>query len=360
MNLTGIDHVEFYTGDAKQASFYLCSAFGFELCGQAGPETGLAGRVSLLHRQGRIRLVLTSPLTGEPDEVSSYLMRHGDGAAVIAFGTDDARRAFRGAVSRGATAVREPAEFAAGGARAIVAEVSGFGDVVHRFVERHGGPDAFLPGVMDMCPPAPRRGEFLLEAIDHVAVCLPPGELDTTVKHYQEAFGFNQIFEEYIQIGSQAMNSKVVQAPSERITFTLIEPDTSRQPGQIDEFLARHSGAGVQHLAFLCHHIAETVEKLQSRGVSFLRTPGSYYDQLESRTGIPGDAVSKLRRVNVLADRDHWGEMFQIFTQSMHARRTYFVEIIERQGARTFGSGNIKALYEAVERERCRTANTGS
>jgi 4-hydroxymandelate synthase len=348
--ITDVDHIEFYVGDAQQSSFYLCTAFGFRLCGQAGPETGLRDHRSLLLRQGRIQLVLTSPLT-KTAAAGAYVGRHGDGVAAIAFGTDDARGAFREAVDRGATPVREPAEYADGDAKIVIAEIAGFGDVTHRFVERQGAPGSFLPGVMESFVPDPEDGEMVLERIDHIAVCLPAGDLDPAVDRYQKVLGFSKIFEEHIEVGKQAMNSKVVQSPSGGVTFTLLEPDESREPGQINDFIERHTGAGVQHLAFLTGDIIDAVERLQRRGARFLPTPASYYDQLVKRLGAPEIAVGELRMANVLVDRDHWGEIFQIFTQSMHVRRTYFMEVVERRGARTFGSGNIKALYEAVERE---------
>ncbi|MCM2417819.1 4-hydroxyphenylpyruvate dioxygenase [Streptomyces sp. RKAG293] len=348
--IAGIDHVEFFVGDAQQSSFYLCGAFGFRLCAEGGPETGLTGHRSLLLRQGGVRLVLTSALTATA-EAAGYVSRHGDGAAVIAFGTDDARAEFHAAVEQGAAPVREPAEYADAGARVVIAEVAGFGDVVHRFVERHGDPDAFLPGRMQTLAPDPEDGESLFELIDHVAVCVAAGELDRTVAHYEKAFGFAQVFEEYIEVGEQAMNSKVVQSPSGGVTFTILEPDTTRRPGQIDDFIGRHGGAGVQHLAFLAPDIFTAVDRLQQRGARFLATPDGYYDGVAGRIGATTVDAAELRRTNVLIDRDHWGEILQIFTQSMHVRRTYFMEVIERRGARSFGSGNIRALYEAVERD---------
>lgn len=355
MDIHGIDHVEFYVGDAQQSAFYLCTAFGFRLSGQAGPETGLTGQRSLLLRQGGVQLLLTSALT--PDHpVADYVSRHGDGVACIAFGTSDARGAFAEAVDRGATSVAGPAEYARGDSRTVTAEVAGFGDVVHRFVERNGPrdgglPEQFLPGAMDMLVRDPERGEDLLSVVDHVAVCLPAGELDVMVDFYREVLGFAQIFEEHIEVGEQAMNSKVVQSPSTQVTLTLIEPDRTRDPGQIDQFLARHGGAGVQHLACLTEDIAAAVRVFEGRGVQFLQTPGNYYDALEERLGSTDLRIGVLRETNVLVDRDHWGEVFQIFTRSMHVRQTYFMEVIDRHGARTFGSGNIKALYQAVERE---------
>ncbi len=358
MTAQHIDHVEFYVGDAQQSAFYLCTAFGFRLCGQAGPETGLAGQRSLLLRHGRIRLVLTSALT-EDHPAARYVSRHGDGVARIAFATPDATALFHDTVAKGARAVAEPKEYAKRGDRVVVAEVGGFGDVTHLLVERHAPDEVFLPGAMDLLAPDPDRGDDLLDVVDHAAICLPAGQLDATVDFYRRTFGFEQIFEEHIEVGAQAMNSKVVQSRSEDITFTLIEPDTSRSPGQIDDFLARHGGAGVQHLAFLTDDIIGAVRTFESRGVRFLSTPDSYYEGLERRLGKTDLGVQAMRETNVLVDRDHWGEVFQIFTQSMHVRRTYFMEVIDRHGARTFGSGNIKALYQAVERERLGAPNAG-
>ncbi|MBC3843179.1 4-hydroxyphenylpyruvate dioxygenase [Streptacidiphilus sp. 4-A2] len=351
MRIEGVDHVEFYVGDAQQYAFYLCTAFGFRLCGQAGPETGLPDQRSLLLRQGGVRLLLTSALS-EKHPAARYTARHGDGVAAIAFEVDDAAAALAEAVDRGATAVEQPTRHQQGEDLAVTAAVLGFGDVSHRFVERAGDRDNFLPGAVDMFAPDPEQGDDLLSVVDHAAICLPAGELRPTVEFYQRVFGFSQIFEEFIEVGEQAMDSKVVQSPSGKVTFTLIEPVTDRRPGQIDEFLARHGGAGVQHLALLTDDITGAVRTLGARGVRFLRTPEAYYSELEQRLGRPELAIEDLRETNVLVDRDHWGQVFQIFTQSMHVRRTFFWELIDRHGARTFGSGNIKALYTAVAQER--------
>ncbi len=357
MNITTTDHIEFYVGDAQQSAFFLCTAFGFRLSAQSSPDTRTPTRRSLLLRHGRIQLQLTSALS-EQDDVAGYVSRHGDGVAVIGVGTDDARAAFAEAVQRGAGVVREPVEYADEQSRVVTAEVKGFGDIAYRFVERHGAPGNFLPGEMDELVADPDSGDELLDVIDHIAVCLPAGELDATVEYHKQVFGFDQVFEEHIMVGTQAMDSKVVQSASGGVTLTMLEPDSSAQPGQIDEFVDRHGGAGVQHLAFLSDDIVAAVDTFQRRGVRFLRTPASYYDQVEKRLGDLSRDVTELRRTNVLVDRDHWGEMFQIFTESMHVRRTYFMEIIDRHGARTFGSGNIKALYEAVERDRAEARQT--
>jgi 4-hydroxymandelate synthase len=349
MNLSGIDHIELYVGDARQAAFYYCTAFGFQVVAQGGPETGLKGRRSLLLTQGDIRMVLTSPLVAD-DRAAEFVRSHGDGVAVIALEVDDAEAAYEELVRRGAGAVSAPARHADGDVVVVTAEVTGFGDVTHRLVQRSGPRTEFLPGVFRMSE-VDLTAPGLLKVIDHFAVCVPAGELDTVVRHYEEAFGFSQIFEEYIEVGAQGMSSKVVQSPSKLITLTLIEPDTSRERGQIDDFLQWHGGPGVQHVAFTTDGISDTVGALTARGVRFASAPPAYYDVLAERVTDLAVPVHELRRANVLVDRDHWGQLLQIFTESMHVRRTLFLEIIERRGALSFGSGNIKALYEAKNRE---------
>jgi 4-hydroxymandelate synthase len=241
----------------------------------------------------------------------------------------------------------------------IVAEVAGFGDVIHRLVERRGpdglpvraGTCAFLPGAIQSVASPPTLGEPLVQQVDHFAVCLPAGQLPATVEFYQRVFDFADIFSEYIDVAGQGMHSTVVQSESGLVTYTLIEPDTSRRPGQIDDFLHWHGGAGVQHVAMITDDIVGTVSRFSERGVRFLKTPASYYESLESRVGPVDAPVVELGRLGILVDRDHWGQLLQIFAESSHVRRTFFMEVIERRGARLFGSGNIKALYEAKERE---------
>jgi 4-hydroxymandelate synthase len=350
MNLQGIDHIELYVGDARQAAFYYCTAFGFQLHAQGGPETGLKGQRSLLVGQGDIRMVLTSALV--PDHpAAEFVSKHGDGVAVIAIEVDDATGAYEQFVERGATPVASPARYALGDASVTTAEVGGFGDVVHRLVQRDGPRAEFLPGVFTMSEVDLAAEGRLLGMIDHFAVCVPSNTLEATVKYYQDVFGFEEIFQEYIQVGEQAMFSKVVQSTSKLVTLTLLEPDTTRQAGQIDDFVRWHGGAGVQHVAFTADDIVGTVRALGERGVNFAKTPPTYYEALRERMSDLVVPVADLQDVGVLVDRDHWGHLLQIFTESMHVRRTLFLEVIERRGALTFGSGNIKALYEAKNRE---------
>jgi 4-hydroxymandelate synthase len=357
MNSSYLDHIEFYVGDAQQAADDLCARFGYRLCARGGPETGLAEQRSVLLRQGAIQLLLTSGLTPE-HPATRYVDRHGDGVARIAIGVPDSAAAFSQLIDRGATPVAEPVTYRSGAASATISEVNGFGDVTHPLVSRQGSPQEFLPGMMSVLDDTHPEDELLV-AVDHVAVCRPAGALDETADFYRTVFGFSQIFEEQIEVGGEGAASKVVQSRSEAITLTLFEPDLTRQPGQIDRFLAAHGGPGVQHLALLTDEILPVVRTLTRQGVVFLETPDAYYDQLSGRLTVNDLDISALRSANILVDRDHWGELFQIFTRSVHVRRTYFTEIIDRRGARTFGSRNIRALYEAVQRDRTPAGTAG-
>jgi 4-hydroxymandelate synthase len=271
---------------------------------------------------------------------------------VTAFRTDSAAAAYAGAVAAGGSSIRQPRTWENDEARVVTAEVGGFGDVVYRLVERHGTADQFQPRAIQMEPGAAAGAdEDLLRSIDHAAVCVPAGELDSTVAFHEQVFGFTVIFQEYIEVGDQGLMSKVVQSPSGGVTFTILQPDLSRQAGQIDDFLAWHDGAGVQHIAFLTTDIVHAVRTFAGRGVGFAVTPSSYYDALAARLGATDIALEALRPLGILVDRDHWGQMYQIFAKSTHIRRTYFLELIDRHGARTFGTSNIPALYAAKERE---------
>jgi 4-hydroxymandelate synthase len=359
MTITGFDHVEFYVGDLAEAASTLLGGYGFRLTGREAYAAAAAGQRSSLFEQGQIKIVLTCATSADHPALG-YVSRHGDGVAVIAFRTDDVRQAFSDAVAGGALPVFGPVFSGVGDDSVGTAEVSGFGDVVHRFVQRTGRGAEFAPGTIeaaggdDAPDPADQADDGLLRFLDHVAVCLPAGQLGQTVNFYRDAFGLTVIFDERIEVGGQAMISKVVQDASGRATFTLIEPDLTREPGQIDDFLQAHDGAGVQHLALGTSGIATAVRRLSARGVPFLTAPDGYYRALEGRLGTLAIPVEVLQEVNVLADRDQWGQMFQIFTRSRHERSTFFFELIERQGARTFGTNNIHALYEALDTEQAK------
>ncbi|GAA2440043.1 4-hydroxyphenylpyruvate dioxygenase [Streptomyces glaucus] len=343
-----IDYVELYVEDLAAAARDWQDAYGFSVAG----ESVSADHRGVALRHGGITLVLTTPLS-DRHPASAYLPAHGDGVADIALRTRDADAAFAAAVAGGARALREPRRHSGDGPRAT-ALIGGFGDVVHTLVEREPGAPGGLPA--GFTPVAGERpswsGEVGLLEIDHFAVCLPAGDLGTTVRSYRNALGFREIFQERIVVGAQAMESKVVQSPNGAVTLTLIEPDTRAEPGQIDDFLKNHDGAGVQHIAFSSDDAVRSVRALRGRGVRFLRTPDAYYDLLGGRIEPAAHSIGALREAQLLADEDHGGQLFQIFTASTHPKRTLFFEIIERQGAGTFGSANIKALYEAVELEK--------
>jgi 4-hydroxymandelate synthase len=351
MKVLDLDHIEFYVADARAAARSLCTAYGFRGYGHGGPETGLAGQRSVLLGQGEIRLLLTSGLH-EAHPASQFVARHGDGVAVIAIRTDRAAAAYAEVTGAGGTGICAPRAWENNQARVVTADVAGFADVRYRLVERGDGGTQFQPGAIEMEPGADAGSDHdLLRRIDHAAVCVPAGELDSTVRFHEKVFGLAVTFGEYIEVGDQGMNSKVVQSPSGGLTLTLIEPDVGRAPGQIDDFLAWHDGAGIQHVAYLTKDIVAAVRALAGRGAGFAVTPPGYYEMLGSRLGLTDIAVEELRPLGILVDRDHWGQMFQIFLKSTHIRRTYFTELIDRHGARTFGTSNIPALYAAKERE---------
>jgi 4-hydroxymandelate synthase len=352
MKIHGFDHVEYYVADLPKMSGLLCDAYGFRVAGRSAPASDSH---SVLLRQGQIRILLTTPATDD-DAATHYLRKHGDGIGVIAFHTDDVSEAFASVAANGGTVIAEPSfavtDAETGYGRVGTATIGGFGDVVHKLVERSDPDGEFAPGFIEMEPGELGRiddGDALLQVLDHVAVCVPAGELDPTVCYYRDVFGLAQIYDERIEIGTQAMISKVVQDEAAQATFTLIEPDVTREPGQIDDFLMAHGGAGVQHLALRTAGIGDAVRTISGRGVEFLVAPGGYYHALEGRLGKLAIPLEELRELNVLADRDRWGQMFQIFARSTHERHTFFFELIERKGALTFGSRNIKALYEALE-----------
>ncbi|PPK68364.1 4-hydroxyphenylpyruvate dioxygenase [Actinokineospora auranticolor] len=335
MHVHAIDHVEFYVGDADEVAAKLRAEYGFR---QHGVLRDRPGSHSVLLAQGDIRLVVTSARDAT-HPAAAYVAEHGDGLATIALSTDDPEAALAEALDRGAVLT--------------AGRIGGFGDVGHAFVR---------PGALfDDADPADADDTdslSLLDVIDHVAAVVTGGQLDPTVEYYEKVLGFKQIFEERIEVGGQAMNSKVVQSISKEVTLTLIEPDTATEPGQIDDFLTAHHGPGVQHLAFRTDDIATAVRTLGARGVEFLTTPGGYYDALSERLDHTAVPIPVLRELNVLVDQDNEGELFQIFTKTTHPRRTIFFELIERLGALTFGSANIKALYQAVERDRNRAKDT--
>jgi 4-hydroxyphenylpyruvate dioxygenase len=358
MPLHGIDHVELWVGNAAQAAYFYREAFGFEQIAYAGLETGVRDRISFVLRQGRIRLVLTGALM--PDhEIGAHHARHGDGVRVIALSVPDAAYAYRTAVERGAEGLREPYESTDGHGTVRMATIAAYGDTVHTFVERADYHGAFLPGyVAEEIRPA--SGDAGLLAIDHIVGNVELGAMETWVKYYEDVFGMREMIhfsDEDISTEYSALMSKVVTSGNGRIKFPINEPAEGKRKSQIDEYLEFYGGPGAQHIAVATRDIVETVTALRARGVRFLMTPEAYYDDVPERIGEMDEDLADLRRLGILVDRDDEGYLLQIFTKPVGDRPTMFFEVIERHGARGFGEGNFKALFEAIEREQERRGN---
>jgi 4-hydroxyphenylpyruvate dioxygenase len=352
MPLHGIDHVELWVGNAAQAAYFYREAFGFEQVAYAGLETGVRDRVSFVLQQGRIRLVLTGALT-PGHEVGDHHARHGDGVKVIALSVPDAEHAYRTAVERGAQGVREPREVSDDHGAVKLATIEAYGDTLHTFVERSGYDGAFLPGFVAE-KVTPHGGDVGLLAIDHIVGNGELGHMETWVKFYEDVFGMTEMLhfsDEDISTEYSALMSKVVTSGNGRIKFPINEPAEGKRKSQIDEYLEFYGGPGAQHVAVATRDIVKTVEHLRERGVEFLTTPESYYDDVPERIGEIEEDLEDLRKQGILVDRDDEGYLLQIFTKPVGDRPTMFFEVIERHGARGFGEGNFKALFEAIERE---------
>jgi 4-hydroxyphenylpyruvate dioxygenase len=356
MPLNGIDHVELFVGNAKQAAFFFREAFGFRLAAYAGLETGTRDRTSYVMRQGRITLVLTGAL-GSDSDIARHQHKHGDGVKVIALSVPDAARAYRVALERGARGVTEPHERSDRHGTVRLASIATYGDTLHTFVERGSYDGAFLPGFEAREGTAPDAG---LLTIDHIVGNVELGHMEEWVRFYEDVFGMTEMIhftDENISTEYSALMSKVVADGKGRIKFPINEPAEGRRKSQIDEYLEYYEGAGAQHIAVATRDIVRTVEHLAARGVEFLRTPESYYDEVPERVGEIEEDLADLRRLGILVDRDDEGYLLQIFTKPVGDRPTLFFEIIERHGARGFGEGNFKALFEAIEREQERRGN---
>ncbi|BCL80808.1 4-hydroxyphenylpyruvate dioxygenase [Ktedonobacteria bacterium brp13] len=352
--LQAIDYVELYVGNAVQAAHYYQSAFGFTPVAYAGLETGSRDRVSYVMQKDDCYFVLTAPLTSE-GPIAEHVKRHGDGVKDIAFRVKDVRKIFASAVQLGASPLLEPTELEDEGGRVLKATIATYGDNVHTFIQRDGFAGTFLPAYQPLkLQQAPWTG---LHTIDHFAICLPYGELTQWVQFYMQVFGFQQIHEEGIVTEYSAAKSIAVQDRTESIKFVLLEPIPGKKKSQIEEFLKFHEGPGVQHVALQTQEIVKSIEALEANGVGFVAAPSSYYEMLPERVGAVSEEISDLRKENILVDSDEWGYLLQIFSQPVHNRPTLFIEIIQRKNARGFGSGNIQALFKALEREQSRRGN---
>jgi 4-hydroxyphenylpyruvate dioxygenase len=356
--INGTDFIEFYVGNAKQASHFYRGAFGFRLVGYRGPETGTRDRASYVLEQDKVRLVLTTAL--RPDSpIAEHVARHGDGVKDLALWVDDARDAFAKAVERGAKPAREPTVLKDQDGEVIIAGIHTYGETIHSLVERRNYRGVFMPGFRteeSLYNPDPVG----LKYVDHCVGNVELGRMNEWVGFYEKVLGFYNLIsfdDKAISTEYSALMSKVVSSGNGRIKFPLNEPAKGRKKSQIDEYLEFYQGAGCQHIAIATDDIIATVRQLRERGVEFLRVPSTYYDTVLDRVGTIEEDLAPLAELGILVDRDDEGYLLQIFTKPVEDRPTLFYEIIQRKGARSFGAGNFKALFEAIEREQALRGN---
>jgi 4-hydroxyphenylpyruvate dioxygenase len=350
--INGTDYVEFYVGNAKQAAHYYQTAFGFQPLAFAGLETGLKDRVSYVLVQDKIRFVFTSSLIAESD-IAEHQKTHGDGVKVIALWVDDATKSYHETIKRGAISWFEPVNEKDEHGEVIRSAIRTYGDTVHVFVERKNYKGPFLPGYMEWKPDY-RPAETGLKYVDHMVGNVGWGEMNKWVDFYANVMGFSQLVsfdDKDISTDYTALMSKVMSNGNGRIKFPINEPAEGKKKSQIEEYIDFYGGSGVQHVAMATDDIVATVSDLRIRGVDFLTVPKSYYDTVLNRVGKIDEKLDKLRNLGILVDRDDEGYLLQIFTKPVMDRPTVFFEIIQRKGAKSFGKGNFKALFEAIERE---------
>jgi 4-hydroxyphenylpyruvate dioxygenase len=356
--INGTDYVEFYVGNAKQSSLYYRAAFGFEVAAYQGPETGVRDRASYLLTQNKLRFVLTSPLSPE-GPIAEHVRLHGDGVRDLAFWVDDAREAFAKAVERGATPVHPPRVLRDDAGEVVIAAIHTYGDTIHSIVERRNYSGMFLPGfraAASVYHPSPTG----LLHVDHCVGNVELGRMNEWVGFYERVLGFHNLLsfdDKDISTEYSALMSKVMSNGNGRIKFPINEPAAGKKRSQIDEYLEFYRGPGVQHVALATNDIVATVTTLRDRGVEFLEVPAVYYDSLLDRVGKIDEELGPLRELGVLVDRDDEGYLLQIFTKPVEDRPTLFYEIIQRKGAKSFGKGNFRALFEAIEREQAARGN---
>ena len=350
--INGTDYLELFVGNALQTAHYFQNAFGFQPLAMAGLETGLTDRESYVVVQDKIRLVLTSPLHGGTS-IGTHIDRHGDGVQAIALWVDDATNAYHETMKRGAQSFLEPVKTQDDSGSVVKSGIRTYGDTVHLFIERKNYSGVFLPGFVEWKPmhvPASTG----LKYIDHIVGNVGWNEMNKWVKFYEEVMGFTTLVsfdDNDISTDYTALMSKVMSNGNGRIKFPINEPAEGKRKSQVEEYLDFYGGPGVQHIAVATDHIVETVRTLRDRGVEFLQVPASYYEDLSARVGEIDEEMASLRELGILVDRDDEGYLLQIFTKPIMPRPTLFFEIIQRKGARSFGKGNFKALFEAIERE---------
>ena len=350
--LNGTDHIELYVSNAKQAAYFYQNAFGFETIAYKGLSTGSKNIESYVLKQDKIRLVLSSPLEGST-AIGKHIDIHGDGVKNIALWVDDAKSAFEETIKRGAVIDFEPLVLSDEFGEVIIAGIKLYGDTAHVFVERKNYTGIFMPGYV-ATPKQININPVGLKYIDHMVANVDWGQMNTWVNFYKDVMGFSQLIsfdDKDISTDFTALMSKVMSNGNGRVKFPINEPAEGKKKSQVEEYLQFYGGSGVQHIAMATDNIIETVSTLQSRGIDFLKVPLNYYEELSQRVGKIDEEIKILAELGILVDRDEDGYLLQIFSQPLQSRPTLFFEIIQRKGATSFGKGNFKALFEAIERE---------
>lgn len=356
--INGTDHIELYVGNAKQAAHYYKTAFGFQSLAYAGPETGMRDIASYVLQQGKIRLVLTTPLKSE-NPISEHIYKHGDGVKILALWVDDAYKSYEETMARGAKSYMEPTTKSDEFGEVRMSGIYTYGETIHLFVERKNYKGVFLPGYKEWKSEY-NPSEAGLLYVDHCVGNVGWNRMNDTVKWYEDVMGFANILsfdDKQINTEYSALMSKVMSNGNGYVKFPINEPAEGKKKSQIEEYLEFYEGEGVQHIAVATKDIIKTVRELKARGVEFLNTPDAYYEDLLNRVGKIDEDIAPLHELGILVDRDEEGYLLQIFTKPVEDRPTLFFEIIQRKGAQSFGAGNFKALFESIEREQAKRGN---
>jgi 4-hydroxyphenylpyruvate dioxygenase len=350
--LQGTDYVEFYVGNAKQAAHFYKTAFGFQSLAYAGPETGVKDHVSYAVRQHKLTFVFTTPLRAN-NPMADHIYKHGDGVKVLALRVEDATRSWEETTKRGARSYLKPERLTDEQGEVVISGIHTYGETVHCFIERKNYNGVFMPGFRAW-QSAYNPADTGLLYVDHCVGNVGWNQMNKWVSFYENVMGFRNILtfdDKDISTEYSALMSKVMSNGNGFVKFPINEPAEGKKKSQVEEYLDFYDGEGCQHVALATSNIVETVTALQNRGVEFLKVPSSYYDDLQSRVGKIDEDVEPLKELGILVDRDDEGYLLQIFTKPVEDRPTLFFEIIQRKGAKSFGKGNFKALFEAIERE---------
>lgn len=351
--LEGTDYVEFYVGNAKQAAHYYMSAFGFQALAYAGPETGMRDRASYAVRQNKLTFVLTTPLRTD-NPMAEHIYKHGDGVRNLALRVPDATSAWEETTKRGARSFMEPQRLTDDHGELVMSGIHTYGDTIHLFIERKNYQGPFMPGYRAWSNPYFQPEETGLLYVDHCVGNVGWNQMDKWVGFYEQVMGFRNILsfdDKDISTEYSALMSKVMSNGNGYVKFPINEPAEGKKKSQVEEYLDYYNGEGCQHVALATHDIVKTVTALRNRGVEFLRVPTTYYDDLLERVGKIDEDLEPLKELGILVDRDEEGYLLQLFSKPVEDRPTLFFEIIQRKGAKSFGKGNFKALFEAIERE---------